>query len=134
DRWIDTRISGKIKRARFIAALTAAISATLTGPHYAAATDEIYQGLWGRTAAILKDELRLSPRANLRDHQPTLALVYQGLAEEIAAQQLGNRTELVWEEGRVIVRRVADLIGEQAAATSRFLQTDLATGRPLLTR
>lgn len=132
DRWIDARLSGKVKRARFTAALQTAIREIITRTHYALATDEIYIGLWGRTAALLKEELKLSPRASLRDNQPTLALAYQGLAEEIAAQRLGDRVELAWEEAREIVRVVANLIGEQAGATSRFLQTDLATGKPLL--
>ncbi len=131
-RWIEARISGKMKRARFTAALTTAVRELLSRQHYATATDEIYLGLWQRTAAYLKEELNLPPKASLRDHQPTIALGYQGLAEDIAAQRLGDRDELSWEEARLIVRQVAQLIGKHAAETSLFLQTDLATGKPLL--
>lgn len=133
DRWIGARIDGKIKRAKFTAALKAAVDEMLTRQHYALATDDIYVGLWGRTAAILKDELNLLKNASLRDNQPTLALIYQGLAEEVSARKLGDASELSWEEARQIVRTVADLIGLQAAETGKYLQMDIATGRPLLT-
>jgi hypothetical protein len=133
DRWIAARLNGKIKRAQFTAALKAAVIEVLTKPHYAMATDAVYKGLWGRTAAYLREEMGLSAKASLRDQQPTLALTYQGLAEEVAAQTLGSENELTWEQAREIVRIVAELIGEQAKATSRFMKIDLATGKPLLT-
>lgn len=132
DRWISARLAGKVKRAKFTSALKAAVYEVLTQMHYAIATDDIYVGLWGRTAAYLKDELDLPKKASLRDNQPTLALTYQGIAEEVAAQKLGDATELSWEEARDIVKQVAALIGIQAQATSQFLQVDLATGKPLL--
>lgn len=132
DRWISARLAGKVKRAKFTSALKAAVYEMLTQIHYAIATDDIYQGLWGRTAAYLKDELDLPKKASLRDNQPTLALTYQGIAEEVAAQKLGDETELSWDEARAIVKQVAALIGIQAQATSHFLQVDLATGKPLL--
>jgi len=132
DRWISARITGKIKRIQFTAALKAAVYDVLTKQHYAQATDEVYKGLWGRTAAYLKDEIALPPRASLRDHQPALALSYQTLAEEVAAQKLGDQAELSWAEARLIVREVSLLIGEQAATTARFLGMDIATGKRLL--
>ena len=130
--WLQTREEGKIKRNRFTAALSAAVAEALTRKHYATATDDIYKGLWGRTAAYLKKEMDLPKYANLRDHQPMLALHYQGIAEETAAYKLGNREELTWDEARMIVKTVAALIGEQAKITSEFLQLDLPTGKPLL--
>ncbi|MBC7871552.1 MAG: hypothetical protein H7Y09_11990 [Chitinophagaceae bacterium] len=132
DRWIQARLEGKIKRHQFTAALQAAVAETLKRQHYAMATDDIYKGLWGRTAAYLKKELELPKNASLRDHQPTVALTYQRLAEEVAAQKLGKRTELSWHEARQIVQHVAALIGSQAKITSEFLEMDLATGYPLL--
>ena len=134
DRWIRARLEGKIKREKFTSALQAAVAILLTRLHYAIATDEIYKGLWGRTAAILRGELDLPSNVSLRDHQPALALTYQGIAEEVAAQKLGERTELSWDEARAIVRIVAKMIGKQAQATSKFLKIDLATGKPLLPR
>lgn len=132
DRWISARLAGKVKRAKFTSALKAAVYEVLTQMHYAVATDDIYLGLWGRTAAYLKDELDLPKKGSLRDNQPTLALTYQGIAEEVAAQKLGDATELSWDEARDIVKQVAALIGIQAQATSQFLQVDLATGKSLL--
>ncbi|MBX3084153.1 MAG: hypothetical protein KF716_21135 [Anaerolineae bacterium] len=133
DRWIAARLMGKIKRQRFLGALKAAVASYLSGRQYAAATDQIYQGLWRRTSAELKKEMELSARANLRDNQPFLALTYQGLAEEVAAQKLADRDRLSWYEALLIIRQVANLIGVQAAATSQFLKVDIATGKPLLT-
>jgi hypothetical protein len=132
DRWISARLTGKIKRIQFTTALKAAVADMLTKQHYALATDEIYKGLWGRTASILKDELHLSGKISLRDHQPAVALSYQALAEEVAAQKLGNETELVWEQARYIVRVVAEMIGTQAQQTATYLQMDLPTGKPML--
>ncbi|MBC7871479.1 MAG: hypothetical protein H7Y09_11625 [Chitinophagaceae bacterium] len=132
DRWIQARLEGKIKRNRFTAALSAAVIDILTPKHYALATDDIYRGLWGRTAAYLKGELQLPPKANLRDHQPLLALHYQGIAEEAAAHKLGRQTELTWQEAREIVKIVAAMVGHQASEMSEFLEMDLATGKALL--
>jgi hypothetical protein len=132
DKWIRARIEGKIKRNLFTAALNAAVAEALSPRQYATATDDIYVGLWGRTSAYLKGELKLPKNANLRDHQPTLALDYQRIAEGVAAQKLGDRSELSWGEARSIVKTVANFIGQQARATSELLNTDLATGKPLL--
>jgi len=132
DSWIQARISGKIKRQKFTVALATAVGEFLTRRHYATASDDIYKGLWGRTASMLKKELDLSKKASLRDHQPMLALHYQGIAEEVSALKLGTRQELTWDEARDIVQTVAAFIGRQAAQTSELLQMDLATGKPLL--
>jgi hypothetical protein len=132
DAWIRARVDGKIKRHQFTNALAAAVSDVLNRSHYAIATDDIYKGLWGRTASYLKDELELPKKASLRDHQPMLALHYQGIAEEVSAKKLGERQELEWNEARQIVQDVAAFIGRQAKETSQLLQMDLATGKPLL--
>jgi hypothetical protein len=132
DMWIRSRMEGKIKRQQFTTALSAAVSDVLNRSHYAIATDDIYKGLWGRTASYLKEELELPKKASLRDHQPMLALHYQGIAEEVCAQKLGQETELEWHQARVIVQEVAQFIGRQAQETSQLLKMDLATGRLLL--
>jgi len=132
DSWINARLAGKVKRVKFTTALQAAVEMQLKQVHYAVATDDIYLGLWERTAQYIKAEMDLPKSANLRDHQPTIALTYQGLAEEVCAQKLGDRVELSWDEARQIIRFVARMIGEQAKVISEYLQMDLATGYPLL--
>ncbi len=132
DNWIRARLEGKIKRSQFTAALAAAVRDTLIRRHYATATDDIYKGLWGRTANYLKGELHLPKTASLRDHQPMLALHYQGIAEEVSAKKLGLRQELEWNEARDIVQKIAIFIGRQAQETSELMEMDLATGKPLL--
>lgn len=134
DNWIRARMEGKIKRNLFTSALSAAVVDVLTRHHYASATDDVYRGLWNRTAAHLKSELELGKKDSLRDHQPMLALYYQGIAEEVAARKLGDREELTWSEARQIVQMVAAFIGKQAQDTSELLGLDLATGKPLLAR
>jgi len=132
DRWIQMRIDSKIKRNQFTAALTDFVRDVLTPRHYATATDDVYRGLWGRTAAALKSELGVANNLSLRDHQPTLALYYQGIVEEVCAQKLEEREELWWDEARDIIRTIATIIGRQAKETGELLQKDIATGRPLL--
>jgi hypothetical protein len=132
DRWIQMRFESKIKRNQFTAALSEFVRDTLTPRHYATATDDVYQGLWQRKAAVLKSELGLPNNANLRDHQPILALYYQGIVEEVCAQKIGQREELWWDEARDIIQTVAKIIGRQAKETSELLGQDIATGRPLL--
>jgi hypothetical protein len=129
DRWIQMRIDSKIKRNQFTTALTEFVREALTPRHYATATDDVYKGLWGRPAATLKKELGV---VILRDHQPVLALYYQGIVEEVCAQKLGERDELWWEEAREIIKKVASIIGRQAKETGELLGQDLATGKPLL--
>jgi len=131
-KWLSERLEGKVKRNLFVSTLTAACVISLTRWHYGTATDDIYKGIWGRTAAYLRAELQLPPKANLRDHQPRTALHYQGIAEEAAAHRLGNRQELTWQEAREIVKTVASMVGRQAKEMSDFLELDLATGIPQL--
>jgi len=133
DEWIQARMEGKIKRNEFVMALKAAVASPLAPHHYALATDEMYVGLWKRTAAQLKKELNLAKNASLRDHQPMLGLEYQRIAEGVAAKKLGDRQELTWDEARAIIKMVATFIGRQAKETSELMEMDLATGRPLLT-
>lgn len=132
DSWIQARFQSKIRRNQFTAALSEFVQELLTPRHYATATDDVYRGLWGRSAATLKEQLQLSKSANLRDHQPTLALHYQGIVEEVCAQKLGERQELVWNEARDIIQTIAKIIGRQAQETSELLNMDLATGKNLL--
>jgi len=132
DEWIQARLDGKIKRNQFIIALKSAVADMLNPRHYATATDDIYRGLWGRTAARLKQQLDLPKKASLRDHQPMLGLEYQRIAEGASARKLGQRQELTWEEAREIVKMVAAFVGRQATEMSELLEMDLATGFPLL--
>lgn len=132
DRWIQMRFDSKIKRNQFTAALAEFVRDVLTPRHYALATDDVYRGLWDRTAADLKTELSVPNGGNLRDHQPILALYYQAIAEEVCAQKIGARNELWWDEARAIIKTVAAIIGRQAKETGGLLQKDLATDKPLL--
>jgi hypothetical protein len=132
DRWIHMRIDSKIKRNQFTTALAEFVQDLLTRRHYATATDDVYRGLWGRTAATLKSELALPKNANLRDYQPSIGLHYQSIVEEACALNLEDREEVTWDEAREIILVIAKMIGRQASETSRLLNRDLATGKRLL--
>ena len=132
DSWIRMRIDSKIKRNKFTAALSEFVMQALAPRHYAMATDDVYKGLWGRTAATLKKELEIANSENLRDYQPTIGLHYQGIVEEVCAKKLGDKQEITWDEARDIILKVASIIGRQAEETSQLMEMDLATGRPLL--
>lgn len=131
DAWIQARIEGRFARQHFTAALGAALG-NPQGVHYALATNEVYTGLWKRTAAQLKEALGLSKSQALRDHQPALALMYQRMAEMVIAEKLGAATDLTWQEAEAIIRTLAAMIGRHADETGRALGTDLATGKKLL--
>lgn len=132
DSWIQMRMESKIKRNYFTAALSEFVVELLGRPHYSTATDDVYQGLWGRTTSTLKSQLQLTKNENLRDHQPSLALHYQGIVEEVCALQLEERQEVSWNEARDIIQSVAKIIGRQAQETSDLLKMDIATGKRLL--
>jgi hypothetical protein len=132
DEWIRMRFESKIKRNQFTAALSEFVREVLTRNHYATATDDVYKGLWGRTAATLKQQLQLSKNDNLRDHQTELGLHYQAIVEKVCALKLEEREEVTWNEARDIIQTIAKLIGQQAEQTSVILKMDLATGKKLL--
>jgi hypothetical protein len=132
ERWIDMRLLGKVRREQFTAALKYAINEALKRSHFATATDDIYKGLWGRTASYLKKELALPKGASLRDNQTIYALHFQGIAEEACADKLGEKKTVSWLEARDIIQLVAATVGAYTRDMSKFLGKDLATGRPLL--
>lgn len=132
ETWIEARMHSRIKRNRFTAALTQAILETLNPSHYAIATNDIYEGLWQRTAAILKRELSLPKQANLRDHQPQMALHFQGIVEEAVAHELGEKEDVTWSEARDIVQTMAAMVRPWTEQMRDRLKIDIATGRPLL--
>lgn len=133
DDWIKARIDGIITRNQFVEALKIAI---LEAPPtiYAEATEKVYRGLWQRTTAQLRGELKLKPKDNLRDHFGKYALIYTGLAEQLATDKL-HEAEIVAESVAMeIVWSVAKLIQKQAKDTSEALGYDLVTEKPLLKR
>lgn len=132
DEWIMMRINTKIHRAAFTSAL-AEVMADIAQGHYAHATNAMYMGLWERTAKMLKDEMKLPKNANLRDHQPSAALYYQGLAEDGCARELGSKQVLTWGEAMYIIQDVSEFIGLQARAYGEKFGFDVPTGKPLLT-
>jgi BRO family, N-terminal domain len=130
--WIVARIEGIVTRKQFVDALQKAVLDAVPSM-YAQATDRLYKGLWDRTTAQLRGELRLTPKQNPRNHFGEFALIYTKLAERVAAVKLDEAETVLFYQAVEIVWEVAKLISQQAKATSALLNMDLVTEKPLLT-
>jgi DNA-damage-inducible protein D len=131
DSWIEARVKGIVTRKEFVEALKNAVIAA-PPTIYAQTTEHLYKGLWERTTAQLRDDLQIQPKQNPRDHFGEYALIYTRIAEKLAAERLNNAETVSMETARTIVWEVAQLINEQAQATSKMLGYDLVTEKPLL--
>lgn len=133
ESWIEARIQGIVTRKEFVAALTAAV---LNAPPtiYVEATEKLYNGLWKRTTAQLRGELKITKKDNPRDHFGKYALIYTRIAEELATEKLGQSETVPMSIAMEIVWEVAKLIGKQAREVSETLGYDLVTEKPLLSK
>lgn len=131
ESWIVARIEGIVTRKQFVEALTAAVI-DAAPRMYATATERVYVGLWDRTTAQLRGDLRLKREQNPRDHFGEYALIYTRLAEKLAGDKLGQAEVVPMTVAMEIVWAVAKHISVQAKATANMLGYDLVTERPLL--
>lgn len=129
--WIEARIQGIVTRKEFVEALRLAVLDASRGM-YAQATEHLYKGLWYRTTAQLRGELRITIHDNPRDHFGEYALIYTRLAEKVAADRLGQAETVLLYQALEIIWEVAKMISKHANDTSKMLGIDLVTGRPLL--
>ncbi len=129
--WIEARVQGIVTRKEFVHALKIAV---LNAPPtiYLEATEKLYKGLWDRTTAQLRGELKIDQKANPRDHFGKFALIYTRIAEEVATEKLGARETVAMRVAIEIVWAVARMIGRQAKEVSETLGYDLVTEKPLL--
>lgn len=133
DQWIATRLQGIDDRKAFTDALTRHV-ADIVGKHYGMATNSVYKGLWGRSAATLKQQLGLPKSANLRDFQPRIAVHYQGIVESAVAYLLGEAQTVTVEQAIAVIDKIASLIGVQASELGALLGIDVATDEHLLSK
>lgn len=133
ESWIEARIQGIVTSKEFVAALTAAV---LNAPPtiYVEATEKLYNGLWKRTTAQLRGELKITKKDNPRDHFGKYALIYTRIVEELATEKLGQSETVPMSIAMEIVWEVAKLIGKQAREVSETLGYDLVTEKPLLSK
>lgn len=129
--WIAARVEGIVTRKEFVQALKAAVLNAVP-TMYMEATEKVYSGLWNRTTAQLRGDLNIGERENPRDHFGKYALIYTNLAEQLAADQLGDSEQVSITIAMEIVWTVAKHISAQARSTSQLLGYDLVTERPLL--
>lgn len=131
ESWIEARVQGIVTRKEFVEALHIAV---LNAPDemYGQATEKLYKGLWDRTTAQLRGELKIDKKANPRDHFGEYALIYTRLAEKLASEKLGNTDMIPMSVAMEIVWNVSKMIGEQAKQVSEALGYDLVTEKPLL--
>lgn len=133
ESWIEARVQGIVTRKEFVAALKIAV---LNAPPtiYLEATEKVYKGLWQRTTAQLRGELKISKKANPRDYFGKYALIYTRLAEELATEKLGQAETVPMGVAMEIIWEVAKMIGKQAREVSESLGYDLVTEKPLLSK
>lgn len=133
ESWIDARIGGIYTRDQFTSTLRRTVL-RFKNQYYGIATNDIYQGLWGKVAAELREDFGYEPtdRIEVRDHLTELALDYVRIAERICTRKLGDERMVNWDKAREIVKLVAHAIGKQVQATSELLGMDIPTGKPLL--
>jgi DNA-damage-inducible protein D len=131
--WIEARVQGIVTRKEFVEALK---NAVLNAPPeiYIVATEKLYKGLWDRTTAQLRGDLKLKPTDNPRNHFGEYALIYTRLTEKLATDKLGIAETVTFEMAMDIVWVVAKNINQQAKSTSELLGIDLVTEKPLLTK
>ncbi len=131
ESWIEARVEGIVTRKKFVEALQAAV---INAPTYlyAQATDKLYLGLWERTTAQLRGELKIEKKDNPRDHFGEYALIYTKLAEKLAADKLNCLEVVQVQIAMDTVWEIAIAIGGQAKQTSEILGYDLVTEKPLL--
>ncbi|MDX1993333.1 MAG: BRO family protein [bacterium] len=131
ESWIEARVQGIVTRKEFVAALT---NAVLNAPDalYVEATETLYKGLWQRTTAQLRGELKITKKDNPRDHFGKYALTYTRIAEEVSTEKLDRVDIVPMSVAMEIVWEVAKTIGQQARQLSTILGYDLVTEKPLL--
>jgi BRO family protein len=131
DSWIALRVEGIVTRKRFVEAIKNAVLDAMP-TMYAQTTDKLYKGLWDRTTAQLRRDLKITPKQNPRDHFGKYALIYTRLAEELATERLDNAEMVTLETAMNIVWEVARLMYTQAQQVSKMVGYDLVTEIPLL--
>jgi hypothetical protein len=131
DSWIALRVEGIVTRKRFVEALKNAVLDELPSM-YAQTTDRLYKGLWDRTTAQLRAELKISPKQNPRDHFGKYALIYTRMAEELSTDRLNNVETVTLRAAMDIVWDAAKLFHKQAKELAEAVGFDLVTEKPLL--
>jgi len=120
ESWIEARVQGIVTRKRFVEALTIAVLEA-PSPIYVEATENLYRGLWQRTTAELRGELKIAKTENPRDHFGEYALIYTRLAEKLASEKLGQAETVPMSLAMEIVWKVAQMMGKQAREVSESL-------------
>ncbi len=129
--WVASREIGILARNQF----TEAIHQANPDMHIGEATNRIYKGTLGMTAAELRKALGIGEKQNPRDHMGELALIYTMASESAARTRLAN-----YADGDIVpipvIQSVVDMIakatGKQAQETAALIGIDLITGLPSL--
>jgi hypothetical protein len=131
DNWITARVQGIVTRKDFVNALKNAVIDS-SPDMYSQTTDNLYKGLWERTTAQLRKDLKITGKQNPRDHFGEYALIYTRLAEKFATERLENLETVTLGVAMTIVWEVAALFHKQAKELSEAVGYDLVTEKPLL--
>src|SRR5258708_1541289 len=111
--WIEARVPGIVTRKQFVEALVYAVR-DAPSTIFVEATEKLYKGLWDRTTAQLRGDLKINSKENPRDHFGKYALIYTRIAEELATEKLETAETVAMSIAMEIVWEVAKMIGRQA--------------------
>jgi hypothetical protein len=120
-----------VTRKDFVEALKNAVIDALP-TLYAQTTDKMYKGLWDRTTAQLRHDLKIEPQQNPRDFFGVYALTYTKMAERLVAERLKNIETITMKMAMEIVWEVAKFFHKQANELAQQVGYDLVTEQPLI--
>ena len=88
DEWVEARLKGITTRKKFTGILQ---GHGVRGPGFAKCTNAIYEPMLGNKAAVIREEMGLKPKANIRDHIGNVENIGVMLAEALAGEKIEDR-------------------------------------------
>ncbi len=88
DEWIEARLKGIATRKKFTGILQ---GHGVRGQGFAKCTNAIYEPMLGNKAAVIREEMGLKPKANIRDHIGNVENIGVMLAEALAGEKIEGR-------------------------------------------
>jgi hypothetical protein len=135
DFWISTRNIGVVTRNQIMELVMALLGKEQANKLYGTLTNDTYRGLFGKSAAELREYLGLPQGANLRDSMNILGLSFIIQAEAMVSIQLQAYApdDIVRpEDVRNVFIILSKLVGKHVKETENQLGLDVVTGRKFL--
>jgi len=131
-QWEGARTGEMMSHEMLMDKLEEAVWFICLGYHYDEAVETVFEGLYDRRRKQIAGQIGLSDYRKLEHYQSFYALSYQAIAKGLAAERLGERSELDFAEAKAIIQDTTALIAPQIKALSEIRGIDIATNIPLL--